>query len=415
MINELVHDTSYSLSEVDVGEDAVALFQLTSGSTGAAKAVRISHANLYSNAKDSSRAMNMDPKVDVIVSWLPLSHDMGMVGGMAIPMLLGVKIVMTSPIEFLRRPMVWAELIQNHRGTLTAAPNFAYAVMAKQLSRAEPGSFDLSSLRGAFNGAEPIEVDTVFAFNEAAAAFGVPRECMSSCYGSAENTMATSYGRLDRPLGVDIVDAHELEANGRAVPAEEGGSTRVLRLPLLGEPLPHSEVRIIDKNGVSLGERRVGTVQIRGESVSSGYLTEEGPLPLQGADGWSDTGDLGYFANGEIVICGRAKDVIIIAGRNIYPSDIERAAARVDGLRVGSVIASRVGKEQGYPAETFVVFVESKRAGDSGAEDEISKAVASAVSAEVGARPSVVRVLPPRSLPKTPSGKLRRTAALELL
>jgi fatty-acyl-CoA synthase len=406
------------LPDVPHDEDDTALLQLTSGSTAEPKAVRITHRNLYANLTAMVEASELQVDRDVMVSWLPLFHDMGMVGFLTVPMAVGLELVTVTPADFLGRPLLWAELISRYRGTVTAAPNFAYAVLARQLARAEEGSLDLSSMRFALNGAEPIDPDAVAAFTKAGARFGLRPECVVAAYGMAETVLGVSFARIDTGLEVDTIDADELETNHRAVPAKPGGDRPVRRFPLLGPPLPGLEARVVDEEGRVLGEREVGTIQLRGEAVTPGYLTVHGRLDTQDAGGWLDTGDQGYLTEGAVVVCGRLKDVIIMGGRNIYPTDIERAAAEADGVRAGNVVAVRLDAGSGVGAprrESFIVVVESRRAGDAEAEELIRKEVTSRVVASVGARPARVVVLAPGSLPKTPSGKLRRSATKELV
>jgi fatty-acyl-CoA synthase len=347
------------------------------------------------------------------VSWLPLFHDMGMVGFLTVPMATGLELVSVTPADFLARPLLWAELISRHGGTVTAAPNFAYAVLARQLARAE-GPLDLSPLRIALNGAEPIDPDAVAAFTAAGARFGLRAESVLAAYGMAETALGVAFAPLDTGLQVDQVDAEQLESHRRAVPAGDGPARR---FPRLGPPLPGIEVRVVGADGALLGEREVGVLQLRGASVTPGYLTVDGPVPTQDADGWLDTGDEGYLADGEVVVCGRRKDVIIMGGRNIYPTDIERAAEAAEHVRAGNAVAVRqlAGGEGGRHRESFVVAVESRKAGDAEAEQLIRKDVTSRVVSAVGVRPAEVVVLRPSTLPKTPSGKLRRAATGELL
>ena len=410
---------STELPRLAVGEGELALLQLTSGSTAEPKAVRITHGNLYANASDMVATAELAAG-DVMVSWLPLFHDMGMVGFLTLPMTFGLELVSATPLEFLARPLIWAELISAYRGSITAAPNFAYAVLARQLARAEPGSLDLSCMRFALNGAEPIDPDAVAAFTEAGARFGLRAESVVAAYGMAETSLAVSFAPLDTGLQVDTIDADQLEAHRRAVPAPadlKGAAVR--RFPLLGPPLPGLQARVVDDDGRVLGDREVGVLQLRGEAVTPGYLTVDGPVATQDADGWLDTGDEGYLADGIVVVCGRRKDMIIMAGRNIYPTDVERAACRVDGVRAGNAVAVRlVGGAAGVAGgrrESFLVAVESRLAGDAPAEQGIRKEVISAVVREVGVRPADVVVLAPGTLPKTPSGKLRRAATSEMI
>jgi fatty-acyl-CoA synthase len=388
------------------GEHDTALLQLTSGSTAEPKAVRITHGNLHANISAMREAARLDVENDVMVSWLPLFHDMGMVGFLTIPMVTGLELVTVTPLDFLKRPLLWAELISKYGGTVTAAPNFAYAVLARQLARAE-GPLDLSTLRIALNGAEPVDADAVAAFTDAGARFGLRPESVLCAYGMAETALGVAFAPLETGLEVDEIDADALEAHRLATP----GTGR--RFPKLGPPLPGIEVRVVADDGAVLGERQVGVLQLRGPSVTPGYLTVDGPVATQDADGWLDTGDEGYVAEGQVVVCGRRKDVIIMAGRNIYPTDIERAAVGADDVRAGNAVAVRLAA--GERRESFAVVVESRRAGDADAEKSIRKDVTSRVVSAVGVRPAEVVVLGPGSLPKTPSGKLRRAATGDLL
>jgi fatty-acyl-CoA synthase len=413
------------LPEVSVSEDAAALLQLTSGSTAEPKAVRITHRNLYANLTAMIATAQLRPERDVMVSWLPLFHDMGMVGFLTIPMAAGLELVTVTPADFLTRPLLWPELISRYGGTVTAAPNFAYAMLGRLLRHAADDSLDLTTLRFALNGAEPIDPDAVAAFTAAGARFNLRPECVVAAYGMAETALGVSFAPLDTGLQIDTVDADALEGQRRAVAAREvagpsvdtdpGPSVR--RFPLLGPPLPGLTARVVDEDGTVLGDREVGAIQLRGDSVTPGYLTVHGPVPTQDAEGWLDTGDQGYLADGVIVVCGRLKDVIIMGGRNIYPTDIERAAGQVEGVRAGNVVAVRLDVGSGVGSmrrESFAVVVESRKTGDADAEAVIRKDVTARVVDAVGVRPARVVVVAPGSLPKTPSGKLRRAATREL-
>ncbi|HEX2132288.1 MAG TPA: fatty acyl-AMP ligase [Actinophytocola sp.] len=395
---------------VEVDEDAPALLQLTSGSTAEPKAVRITHRNLLANISAMADRAELDDERDIMVSWLPMFHDMGMVGFYTTPMLMGIELVKVTPVDFLTAPLLWARLISRYGGTITAAPNFAYALLGRRLSGADE-EFDLSTLRIALNGAEPIDEKAVKSFVDAGARFGMPAECVFPAYGMAEGTLAISFARPFIGLRLDYVDAERLEAENRAVPVDPAVATR--SFAVLGPPLSGFEASIVSQSGSGevLGEREVGEIRVRGDSVTPGYLTVNGPLATQDADGWLLTGDLGYTVDGEIVICGRAKDVIILAGRNIYPTDIERAAATVEGVRAGNAVAVRL--DAGTRRERFAVVVESTKAGDAAAEKALRKEVGARVFESVNARPVAVVVLKPGTLPKTPSGKLRRAAAGE--
>lgn len=400
------------IDPVDTDEDDLALMQLTSGSTGSPKAVQITHRNLYSNAEAMFIGAKYDTKNDVMVSWLPCFHDMGMIGFLTVPMYFGAELVKVTPMDFLRDTLLWARLIDKYKGTMTAAPNFAYALLAKRLRRqAKPGEFDLSSLRFALSGAEPVEPADVEDLIDAGKPFNLPPEAILPAYGMAETTLAVSFSECGAGLVVDEVDADLLAALHRAVPATKGNTRR---LASLGPLLEGLEARVVDEDGNILPSRGVGIIELRGEPLTPGYITMGGFVSALDERGWYDTGDLGYqMENGHIVVCGRVKDVIIMAGRNIYPTDIERAAGRVEGVRPGCAVAVRL--DAGHSRETFAVAVESNSWEDPVEVRRIEHQVAHEVVTEVDVRPRNVVVLGPGTIPKTPSGKLRRANSVTLV
>lgn len=404
--------TADPIDPIDTCEDDLALMQLTSGSTGAPKAVLITHRNVVSNAEAMFGGAKCDLESDVIVSWLPLFHDMGMTGFLVVPMYFGAELIKITPLDFLRDTLLWARLIDKYKATMTAAPNFAYALLASRLrTQAMPGQFDLSTLRFALAGAEQVEPTDMEDFCTAGAPFGLRPEAILPAYGMAECTVAVSFSELGAGLVVDEVDADLLSVLRHAAPAS-GGKTR--RLACLGPLLDGFEARIVDEFANVLPARSVGVIEVRGEPMSPGYATAAGFVAAQDEQGWYDTGDLGYLTeNGHIVVCGRVKDVIIMAGRNIYPTDIERAASRVEGVRPGCAVAVRL--YAGLSRETFAVVVESNAYGNEAEVRCIERQVAHEVVAEVGARPRKVAVVAPGMVPKTPSGKLRRSHALSLV
>jgi len=401
-----------AIDVVGSGEGDLAFLQLTSGSTGCPKAVAITHANVIANAEAMFVGANHDLDTDVIVSWLPLFHDMGMTGFLTVPMLFGAELVKITPIDFLADILLWPKLIDKYRATMTAAPNFAYALLAKRLRRhAKPGDFDLSSLRWALSGSEQVEPADVEDLCEAGAPFGLRPEAILPAYGMAETTVAVSFSQCGGGLVVDEVDADMLAVLRRAVPATTGNTRR---LASLGPLLDGLQARIVDEDGAVQPTRGVGLIEVRGDPVTSGYVTAGGFVTAQDDQGWFDTGDLGYLTEqGHVVVCGRAKDVIIMAGRNIYPTDVERAAGRVLGVRAGCVAAVRL--DAGHCRESFAVAVESNNVDDPAQVRRIKHEVAHEVVTEVAVRPRNVVVLAPGAIPKTPSGKLRRAYALSLV
>ncbi|QII07428.1 fatty acyl-AMP ligase [Rhodococcoides fascians A25f] len=404
--------TGRDIDPVPTAESDIALQQLTSGSTGSPKAVRITHENFYVNAYAMIDRIEFDVESDVMISWLPLFHDMGMVGFLSVPMQVGAEVVSITPLDFLRSPLLWAKLIHKYRGTVTAAPNFAYSLLARRLRQAEDDlDLDLSTLRYAWNGAEPVDPDTMIALAEAGARYKLNPLALAPVYGMAETTLAVSIPDPARGQVIDVVDADLLETLGRAVPSTRGNTRS---LATLGKFVPGLEGRVVDKEGQVLTARGVGIIEVRGKAVTPGYITVEGPVSTQDADGWLDTGDVGYITEEElVVVCGRIKDVIIMGGRNIYPTDIERAAQTVAGVRPGNAVAIRL--DAGDKRESFAVAVETNDIGDADEVKRIEREVVHAVHSEVGVRPRTVAVLGPGSIPKTSSGKLRRANSASLI
>ncbi|WP_234551784.1 fatty acyl-AMP ligase [Rhodococcus qingshengii] len=408
-VDELRSGTS--IDPVETAESDIALQQLTSGSTGSPKAVQITHENFYSNAYAMINRIKFSIEDDVMVSWLPLFHDMGMVGFLTVPMQVGAEVISITPMDFLRTPVLWAELMGKYGGTVTAAPNFAYSLLARRLAQAEDGAVDLSSVRYMWNGAEPVDPETMDALAEAGARFGLNPTALAPVYGMAETTLAVSIPDPDQGQVLDYVDPDFLESMSRAVPSNRPNARA---LATLGKMVPDLEGRIVDRDGQVLPARGVGIIEVRGKAVTPGYVTVDGHKPAQDADGWLDTGDVGYFTEeGLVVVCGRVKDVIIMGGRNVYPTDIERAAGTVAGVRPGNAVAIRL--DAGQKRESFAVAVETNAFEDPEEVKRIEREVVHAVVADVGVRPRAVAVLGPGSIPKTSSGKLRRANSAALL
>jgi fatty-acyl-CoA synthase len=413
-VNSTRHGSA--VEALDADETDIAMRQLTSGSTGVPKAVEISHANVAANTVAMRTAVDLDIDRDVLLSWLPLSHDMGMVAFLLVPMQLGIEAIVVTPDQFVRRPVIWAELITRHRATMTAGPNFAYSVLARVLDRVSSAEIDLSSLRVAVNGAEPIDHRDLTHFVTAGARFGLRPSVPTPAYGMAEATLAVSFGALEGTPTVDSVSRDAVTARQHASPVSGDDDQRddvVQKVVCVGSPVAGIDLRIT-RAGKTRRPREIGHIEIRGPAVAARYLTENGFVPLAGADGWFDTGDMGYLDEvGRVYVCGRAKDLIVLRGKNLYPNDIERAAASVDGVRKGCVIALRVDGDA--QREGFAVLAEAHGADDAGARPQLIRQIVARVSSQIGHSPRHVLVLPAGTLPKTPSGKLRRTAARQLL
>jgi fatty-acyl-CoA synthase len=383
--------------------DALAILQFTSGATADPKGVMVPHRCMTANLDAAVEAAAFDPDVDRAVSWLPLYHDMGLIGLLGAPMLHGFDLVLAAPQDFLAAPARWMEWIAEFGGTATAGPNFAYALAARALRRLD--RLDLSRWRLALNGAEPIDPNAVEAFLAAGARHGLDPGTAFCVFGMAEATLAVAFPTPGAGMQVDTVDQRVLETEGYAAPVDGGGADDdVRRLPRLGRPVPGLEMRVCDPaTGQAMQDREVGEVELRGSSITPGYYNNPDATTASRRGDWFRTGDLGYVVDGELVVCGRIKDVIIVGGRNVFPEDVERAAESVEGVRAGNVIA--FGTEGRRGREAVVVVAETKH-------DEIAPiraAVAARVTDAVGVPPEDIVLVRPGTLPKTSSGKPQRS------
>jgi fatty-acyl-CoA synthase len=384
-----------------IDPDSLAVLQFTSGSTADPKGVMLTHRQILANLDGAMVAAQIDPDTDVLVSWLRLYHDMGLIGLLTIPMITGTDLVLAPPQDFLGAPSRWLEWISAFGGTGTAGPNFSYALAARALKRAS--GLDLSRWRIALNGAEPVDPASVRAFCEAGAPFGLSAGAAFPAFGMAELAIAGTFPEPGSGLQVDVVDRTVLETERYAAPAEPGRDG-VRALALLGRPIAGLEIRICDPHsGSPMAEREAGELEIRGTSVTPGYYKRSEDTAAAFHDDWLRTGDLAYTVDGQLVVCGRIKDVIIVGGRNVFPEDVERAAGEVDGVRAGNVIAFGIEGRNGR--ERLIVVAET-RAIDPG---PVRNEVARRVSHAVGLPPGEVVLVTPGSLPKTSSGKLQRS------
>jgi len=385
----------------DDDPDRLVILQFTSGSTSDPKGVMLPDRVLRANLDAIAEAARLDVDDDVLVSWLPLYHDMGLVGLLTLPMSTGTALVLGAPQDFTARPARWMEWLSTYGGTATAGPNFSYVLATRALKRAD--RLDLSRLRIALNGAEPIDPDQVEAFVAAGARHGLRAAAVFPAFGMAEVALA---GTFPEPLGgmaTDCVDRRVLETERYAAPVEPGADGS-RRLALLGRAVPGLEIRIVDpETGVALRDREVGELEIRGTSVTTGYYKRPDANAHLFHDGWLCTGDLAYTLDGQLVVCGRIKDVIIVGGRNVFPEDVERAVGELDGVRAGNVIAFGVDGDRGR--ETLVVVAETK-ADD---RDAVRRQVHDRVKEVVGVPPKDIVLVAPGTLPKTSSGKLQRS------
>ncbi len=381
--------------------DALAILQYTSGSTSDPKGVMLPHRAVAANLDAIVRAGQIEPGIDVGVSWLPLYHDMGLIGLLATPMTTGLDLALSSPQDFLAAPGRWMEWMSAFGGTVTAGPNFSYVLAARSLQRLS--GLNLAPWRIALNGAEPVDPIAVERFAAAGRAHFLDPGAVFPAFGMAEATLAVTFPDPGKGMHTDTVDARTLEADRYAAPARDD-APGARRLARLGSPMHNLEIRIVDeRTGARLDERAVGELEIRGDSVTPGYYRSERATAEVFHDGWLRTGDLAYLVDGELVVCGRLKDVIILGGRNVYPQDVERAVSDLDGVRAGNVIAFGTATKRGR--ESLVVVAETKEAELARVRD----AIKTTVYGNVGLPPAEVVLVRPGSLPKTSSGKLQRS------
>ena len=386
-----------------------AFIQYTSGSTGAPKGVLLTHDNLLANIRAVGLGLDVRPS-DVGASWLPLYHDMGLIGTWLFCMHHGIPLALQSPLSFLARPERWLWSIHRHRATLSPAPNFAFELCVRKVPDRALEGLDLSSWRAALNGAEPVNPETIDRFVERFAPYGFRREAMSPVYGLAESSVGLCFPPVGRGPRIDRVARAPFESEGRAQPAT--GDEPLLRFVSVGRALPEHEVRLVDDDAVDVPERTVGRLVFRGPSSMSGYYrqkeaTEAVTLP----GGWLDTGDLAYRADGEVFITGRRKDLIIKAGRNLVPQEIEEIAAGVPGIRRGCVVAFGVTRPE-LGTESLAIVAETRATAEA-ERDRLSAAITERVAEALGLPPDVVALVPPGAVPKTSSGKIRRAATRE--
>jgi acyl carrier protein len=384
-----------------------ALLQYTSGSTGDPKGVVLTHANLLANIHAMRRAGRIGPS-DVFVSWLPLYHDMGLIGSWLTSLVAGIPFVVMSPLTFLARPARWLWAMHEHGGTLSGGPNFGYELCLRRTDDAELEGLDLGSWRIAFNGAEPVSPDTVTRFAERFAPFGLDRGAITPVYGLAECSVALTVPPPGRGPRIDVVERETLARTGRAVPASSGGRDTV-RFVACGPALPGHELRIVDDHGTDVGDRIQGRVQFRGPSATSGYHRNPTATRRLLHGGWLDTGDLGYLVDGELHLTGRVKDLIIRAGRNLHPSELEEAVGGLEDVRRGCVAAFPAADPR-TGTERLIVLAETRATSDA-ARREIDRRVRETSTDLLGAPPDEVVLAAPGTVPKTSSGKIRRATA----
>lgn len=387
----------------------LALLQYTSGSTGNPKGVMLSHAQLLANVRAMGQGALLTSS-DVFVSWLPLYHDMGLIGAWLGSLYFACPLVLMSPLAFLARPARWLWAMHTHRATLSGGPNFAYELCARRIDDAELVGLDLSTWRMAFNGAEPVSAATLERFTARFAPYGFRPETMVPVYGLAEASLGVAFPTLGQAPQIDRIQREPLRRSGRAIPATPDDTT-ALRFVACGEPLSGYHLRIVDAAGHEVGERQEGRLELQGPSITSGYFRNAEATSRLFHGAWLDSGDLAYMVGQTLYLTGRVKDLIIRAGRNIIPHEVEDVVGDIPGIRRGCV-AVFGSTDPASGTERLVVLAETRET-ETAPLATLHNQVEATVTDLLGTPPDDVVFAPPGTVLKTSSGKLRRAACRE--
>jgi 1-acyl-sn-glycerol-3-phosphate acyltransferase len=383
-----------------------ALIQYTSGSTGDPKGVVLTHANLLANIRAMGRVLEASSS-DVFASWLPLYHDMGLIGAWLGSLYYGAPAVIMSPLAFIAKPARWLWAIHDHKATLSAAPNFAFELCLKRIADADLEGLDLSCLRRVVNGAEPVSPSTVARFTERFQAYGFAPEALAPVYGLAECSVGLAFPPSGRKPIIDRVERRALGESGVARPADANDPNAV-EIVACGQPLPGHQIRIVDTTGHEAPERTQGRLEFRGPSATKGYFQNPEKTQSLFHDSWLDTGDLAYVAEGDVYLTGRVKDIIIRAGRHIWPQELEDVVGALEAVRRGCV-AAIAATDKASGTERLVVVAETRLTG-AAERAELTRRILDATAEITEAPADEVVLAPPRAIPKTSSGKIRRGA-----
>ncbi|MCC7381002.1 MAG: fatty acyl-AMP ligase [Deltaproteobacteria bacterium] len=390
--------------------DDPALIQFSSGSTAQPKPVLLTHRQLLANVDAIVHSIDVEfPEaegyVHAGVSWLPLYHDMGLVGCVLPAINAPRDLTLIPPELFLSRPAIWLRAISRYRATVSPAPNFAYGLCADRIKDQELEGVDLSSWRMALNGAEPVAPETLEKFIARFSPYGFRAEALTPVYGLSEAALAVTFSPPKRRFRVERFDIQRLAIEGRAEPAVDGRD-----LVSVGQPLPGFAIKITDAQGGEVGENIVGRVWVRGPSIMSGYYRQEEATRAALKDGWLDTGDLGFMRQGELYLHGRAKDLLVVRGRKYAPQEIEQLLDALPGVRTGCTAAVSFAP-QGADTERLLLLVERARDAE-GSDASLREAVRGRIAEGAGLKIDELQILEPGTLPRTSSGKMRRSEAL---
>ncbi len=403
-------DQAASIPLPFIRPEETAFLQYTSGSTGIPKGVILTHANLLTNIRTMGRVIQAGPE-DVFVSWLPLYHDMGLIGAWLGSLYHGCRVVILSPLSFLVHPENWLWAIHRHRGTLSASPNFGYELCLNRIDEHRINNLDLSSWRMAFNGAEPVSPHTIDRFCKRFKSYGFKAEAMSPVYGLAESSVGLAFPPPDRGPIIDTVQRHAFMHEGKALPVLPDDN-HALSFVSCGRVLPGHQLRIVDARDHELPDRRVGRLQFTGPSSTSGYYRNSDKTRELFHGTWLDSGDLAYMADQELYLTSRVKDIIIRGGRNISPYELEEAIGEIEGIRKGCVAV--FGVVDSVTATERLVIIAESRQKESEILERLRRRIVHRSVDILGLPPDEVLLGAPGSVLKTSSGKIRRSACKEL-
>lgn len=394
--------------------DDIAFLQHSSGSTGLQKGVMLSHRNVLNQVASYSEAIDLRPD-DVVVSWLPLYHDMGLIAGFIMPILQGIPLVLMSPFHWVREPQILLRAITNYQGTLCWLPNFAYNFLATRIRDTALEGIDLSSIRAFINCSEPVHADSHRIFARRFAPYGLKKSVLTTCYAMAENTFAVTQTDIGSLARIDRVHRNHLMEHRVAESAPSHLDDSVVEIVSCGRPVENCEVQIVGAQREALPERHVGEIIIRSDSMLSGYYHRDDLTRIAIYDGWYFTGDMGYLADGELYVTGRKKDLIIVGGKNIYPQDIENLLNDIQDIHPGRTVAFGVYNDR-LGTEDIAVLAEVEHVellDDEERKAEIIRTIRSRIAQNTETTARHVHLVPPRWLLKTSSGKIARTANRE--
>ena len=391
--------------------DDLVLLQHSSGTTGLQKGVALSHRAVFNQIDSYSTSLGLSSE-DVVVSWLPLYHDMGLIAGFILPLLARVPLVLLSPFDWVRAPYRLMQAVSSYKGTLTWLPNFAYNFCAQKIRHRDLQGVDLSSWRAVINCSEPMHWESHEMFLQAFEPFGLDARALATCYAMAENVFAVTQGGISAPVSEDLIDMSAMLNDRLAVPVVRAeNESNTLRMLSAGTPISNTRLRILDSNLSDLPERQVGEVALKSDCMLTGYYQRPDLTAKAFHDGWYLTGDLGYLADGELYITGRKKDLIIVGGKNIYPQDIERLAGEVEGIHPGRVAAFGVYNDRMGTEDVVVVAeVDPDTAGEA---EPIKREIRRRVTQGSDVTLREIQLVERNWLIKTSSGKVARAANRE--